>query len=292
MPLADLERLYADGRILLRRDGLPRKDGLKVYLSEVEAPALQDIWTDIILAPTTSERLGYPTQKPEALLERIISASSNPGDIVLDPFCGCGTTLAVAERLQRRWIGIDISPTAVRIMRRRLNRQGAYDFDIFGLPESAEDLKELKPFEFQNWVIDALHGVHAPRKVGDMGIDGYSFLERLPLQVKQSEKVGRNVVDNFETAVRREGKHKGWIIAFSFTKGAIDEAARAKADGLEIGLMRVATLLDNPTDEPLRAGLKALDVELLKLAREAAKRGVVSAPPQRTAAELIASDRA
>src|SRR5207249_6254284 len=126
---------------------------------------------------------------------------------------------------------------------------GAYDFDVFGLPENEDDLKLLKPFEFQNWIIDAIHGVHSPRKVGDMGIDGYSFLERLPIQVKQSEKVGRNVVDNFETAIRREKKHKGWIVGFSFTTNAYGEAARAREDGLEIGLVRVADLLDNPPDE-------------------------------------------
>jgi DNA modification methylase len=287
------ERLLADNRLVE-----PVKKGAKwsykQYLSESSGTVqVDDVWTDInAINPVARERQGYPTQKPEALLERIIEASSAAGHVVLDPFCGCGTTLAVAERLKRRWIGIDISPTAVRIMRRRLNQLGAYDFDVVGLPESEEDLKLLKPFEFQNWVIDAIHGVHAPRKVGDMGIDGYSFLERLPIQVKQSEKVGRNVVDNFETAVRREGKGKGWIIAFSFTRGAIEEAARAMADGLEIGLMRVATLLDNPVEEPLRAGLKAMDEELLKLSRSAAERGVVSAPPSRSALELVVSERA
>lgn len=283
-----LEALDAAGRVYWpgKEDGSPR---VKYYADELNGQPASDVWTDIPPIGRRREKQGYPTQKPEALLERIIAASSKPGDIVLDPFCGCGTTLAVAERLKRRWIGIDISPTAVRIMRRRLNRQGAYDFDVFGLPENEEDLKLLKPFEFQNWVIDAIHGVHAPRKVGDMGIDGYSFLERLPIQVKQSEKAGRNIVDNFETAMRREGKHKGWIIAFSFTRGAMEEAARAKADGLEIGLTRVATLLDNPAEEPLRAGLKPMDKELLNLARKASQRGIVSAPPQRTADELMAS---
>ncbi|MFL5960043.1 MAG: DNA methyltransferase [Gaiellaceae bacterium] len=291
-PPDELDRLDAQGRIYWpsKVGGWPR---FKRYLDEARGVPVQDVWIDIPpLNSQARERLGYPTQKPEALLERIIAASSSPGNVVLDPFCGCGTTLAVAERMKRRWIGIDISPTALRIMRRRLNRQGAFDFDVVGLPESEEDLKLLKPFEFQNWVIDAIHGVHAPRKVGDMGIDGYSFLERLPIQVKQSEKVGRNVVDNFETAVRREGKGKGWIVAFSFTRGAAEEAARAKADGLEIGLMRVATLLDNPVEEPLRAGLKTMDEELLKLSRKAAERGVVSAPPQRSAEELVESVRA
>jgi DNA modification methylase len=286
-----MEAAYNAGLIVQTKpDSVPR---MKRYIDEQRGKPLGDVWTDLPpINARAQERLGYPTQKPEALLQRIIELASNPGDVVLDPFCGCGTTLAVAERMQRRWIGIDISPTAIRIMRRRLNRQGAYDFDVIGLPESEEDLKLLKPFEFQNWIIDAIHGVHAPRKVGDMGIDGYSFLERLPIQVKQSEKVGRNVVDNFETAVRRESKHKGWIIAFSFTRDAIEEAARAKVDGLEIGLMRVATLLDNPAEEPFRSGLNPMDEELLTLARQAAERGIVTTPvAQHSAAELVASDR-
>lgn len=279
------------GLIVQPRPGaVPR---FKRYLDEQRGKPLGDVWTDIApINARAQERQGYPTQKPEALLERLLAAGSNRGDVVLDPFCGCGTTLVVAERMRRRWVGIDISPTAVRIMRRRLNRQHAYDFDVVGLPETEDDLRELKPFEFQNWIIDALHGVHAPRKVGDMGIDGYSFFERLPIQVKQSDRVGRQVIDGFETAVRREGKHKGFVIAFSFTRNAHEEAARVRQDGLEIGLVTVSSLLENPVEEPVRPGLHELTAELLELARRAAKRGIVTAAPLgRTAAELIASDR-
>ncbi len=89
-----MERLYAEGRILLQRDGRPRKDGLKEYLSDAGGPVLQDIWTDVNMSPTSAERLGYPTQKPLALLERIISASSNQGEMVLDPSAVAG----------RRWM--------------------------------------------------------------------------------------------------------------------------------------------------------------------------------------------
>jgi DNA modification methylase len=97
----------------------------KRYRSELKGKPVDDIWLDIDrINPKARERLGYPTQKPEALLERIIEASSKKGDVVLDPFCGCGTTIAVAERLQRRWIGVDISPTAIEIMRRRLAKLG------------------------------------------------------------------------------------------------------------------------------------------------------------------------
>ena len=115
-----LEQLYAEGRILLRRDGLPRKDGLKSYLDEAPGAVLQDIWTDIELGPTAGERIGYPTQKPLALLERIIKASSNEGDMVLDPFCGCATACVAAENLGRKWVGIDLSPKAIELVNVRL----------------------------------------------------------------------------------------------------------------------------------------------------------------------------
>ena len=115
-----LERLYSEDRILLRRDGLPRKDGLKSYLKEAPGAVFQDVWTDIELGPTSGERTGYPTQKPLELLERIVSASSNPDDVVLDPFCGCATACVAAEKLGRKWVGIDISEKAVELVNMRL----------------------------------------------------------------------------------------------------------------------------------------------------------------------------
>lgn len=286
-----MAKLDGEGRIWYpaSKDKRPR---LKRYLDERKGSVVGDIWTDIPpINARAIERLGYPTQKPEALLERIIAASSNKGDVILDPFCGCGTTVAVAERMQREWIGIDISPTAVRLIKRRMDKARADNIVVDGLPESEGDLRGLRPFEFQNWIVQMLHATHAPRKSGDMGIDGYSFLERLPIQVKQSDKIGRNVVDNFETAVRRDGSHKGYIIAFSFGKGAYEEAARVKAEGLEIALVTVATLLNNPLDAPPDPKLDDMTTDLLERAREAAARLTPrQAPPAHTAAELIASD--
>ncbi|MFO0393266.1 MAG: DNA-methyltransferase, partial [Planctomycetota bacterium] len=115
-----LEQLLREGQILLKTDGAPRLAGLKVYLSESDSPPVQDVWTDIGLAPTSAERLGYPTQKPISLLERVISASSPPGGLVLDAFVGSGTTCEAAERLGRRWIGIDNGKFAVHLARKRL----------------------------------------------------------------------------------------------------------------------------------------------------------------------------
>jgi site-specific DNA-methyltransferase (adenine-specific) len=119
--LEKLEELLAEGLIVTRADGRPRMRGLKVFLDERPGKKVTDQWDDVgRVGNTAQERLGYPTQKPEALLERIIRASSNEGDVVLDPFCGCGTTIAVAERLGRKWIGIDVTYLAIDLMERRL----------------------------------------------------------------------------------------------------------------------------------------------------------------------------
>jgi DNA modification methylase len=254
---------------------------LKMYLDEARGQKLQNLWDDIPpINSRAQERLGYPTQKPEALLERILTASSIANDVVLDPFAGCGTTIAVAHRLQRRWVGIDISLTATKLMLWRMEKIGA-DVSVEGLPKTEADLKSLKPFEFQNWVISRFNGKHAPRRSGDFGVDGYSFLEHLPIQVKQSEKVGRVVVDNFETAVKRERKHKGYIVAFSFTRNAYEEVARAQRhEGIEIVLVPVSTLLEDQATVPA-PGADQLLHDLLPVVPRAD-------PP--TADELIASD--
>jgi len=195
------------------------------------------------MSPKDQERLGYPTQKPESLMERIIKTSSNKNDLVLDPFCGCGTTIAIAQRLQRKWVGIDVSPSACKLMRNRVEKNGARGIEIVGLPVNIDELKALPPFEFQNWCVGALGGTINPKKVGDMGIDGFTFFNRYPIQVKQSENVGRNVVDNFETALQRDKKDRGYIIALSFGKGAYEEVARVKKEGLFIELLTVDKLL-------------------------------------------------
>jgi len=115
-----------------------------------------DVWDIPAVLNLSKERLGYPTQKPEALLKRIIGASSNRGNIVLDPFCGCGTTLAVAYQLGRKWIGIDVSPIACNKMKDRLIKAGITDIRIIGAPKTIDELKALEPFQFQNWVVEGI----------------------------------------------------------------------------------------------------------------------------------------
>lgn len=217
-----------------------------------------DVWIMQPVMPSSKERVGYPTQKPEALLERIIKASSNKGDVVLDAFCGCGTTISVAQQLGRKWIGIDISPTAIKVIQRRLDKGGertlgakeGINYEVLGMPTTVEEVKKLEPFEFQNWVIiDKMRANASRKKVGDMGLDGYLtkdlYHDEAGIQVKQSEGVGRNVVDNFETALKRAGYKKGYIVAFSFSKGAYEEVARIKnKEELEIKLITVKDLLE------------------------------------------------
>jgi DNA modification methylase len=237
-----MEKFESEGRLIYSKSGMPQ---YKRYLDEMPGVSLQDVWTDMpAIGSGSKERLGYPTQKPEALLDRIIRASSSEGDVVLDPFCGCGTTISVAHQLKRRWIGIDISPTACNLMVRRLAKIGADGIQVHGMPTTLDELRTLKPFEFQNWVIDRINGQQANRKTGDMGIDGWTFFLHDPVQIKQSERVGREVVDKFETAIERDRKKSGAIVAFSFGRGAREEAARVRKNGINIQLLTVTDLLE------------------------------------------------
>ncbi|MDQ2817798.1 MAG: site-specific DNA-methyltransferase [Candidatus Eremiobacteraeota bacterium] len=157
----------------------------KRYLDEQSGVTVGDVWTDISqLRASMAERLGYPTQKPEALLDRIISASSNPGDVILDPFCGCGTAIASAERLGRKWIGIDITHLAITLIKHRLTDTYGPDFKntytIVGEPVSLPDAEALAiqdPFQFQVWALGLVGARPAGgiKKGADRGIDGQLF---------------------------------------------------------------------------------------------------------------------
>lgn len=172
-----MEELEKQGRLVYSKTGGIR---YKRYLDEMPGVKTQDIWDDILLAKK-SEFLGYPTQKPEALLERIINASSNEGDFVLDPFCGCGTTVAVAERLHRKWIGIDITHLAINLMKRRLKDtfgDNLVPFEVVGDPKDVSGAKELfhqDPFQFEWWAVDMVDAVPGgdKKKGSDRGVDGY-----------------------------------------------------------------------------------------------------------------------
>jgi DNA modification methylase len=272
-----LDALDAAGLIYWPRegDGTPR---LKWYADELGGMAMGTVWTDIDpIAANAGERLGYPTQKPLSLLNRIIRASSNPNDIVLDAFCGCGTALVAAQSLGRQWIGIDVSPTACRVMAKRLRdvchmRESeplwkAHRTDAFvvrDLPWTVEKLKQLPAFEFENWAVIALGGIPNKVQVGDMGVDGRIYPvgtkpsdansgglfseDWFPIQVKQTDKVGRPDIDAFEAVMEREGKsgrQRGFFVAFGYTADADREcAAFHKRTGRIIKLLTVQEILD------------------------------------------------
>lgn len=171
---ANMRGFALEGRLRHTFDGMPE---YKRYLDEMPGVPLQDLWADIQpLGARAAERLGYPTQKPEALLDRIIEVSSNPGDVVLDPFCGCGTAVASAQRMGRRWIGIDITALATGLIRKRLRDVHGSDarYQMVGAPETASEAAHLAkhdPHAFQDWVVDRLNGRRGA-KGADRGVDG------------------------------------------------------------------------------------------------------------------------
>jgi len=258
--------------------GPGKKKLYRYYEDEGKLP--YDWWTDIHqmtgrTAASGNEYLGYPTQKPVALLERIIKASSNPNEIVLDAFCGCGTALEAAEHLDRQWIGIDMSPTACRVMAKRLRDQckiredealwrSGRAFVVRDLPWTEPQLRKIPPFEFENWAVIRLNGIPNKAKVGDMGIDGkvfplaalpasaaesgtLDFMDRwYPIQVKQKDKAGRPDIDAFEAAVMRANKTKGYFVSFDFTDDALIECrAFQQRTGRVIKPLRVVDMLDD-----------------------------------------------
>jgi len=156
--------------------------------------------------------------------------------------------------LQASAPGVYVLGEMLRLMWRRMLKVGAHDVRLVNMPASVEDLHGLKPFEFQNWVVDRINGIQAGRKSGDMGVDGHTFFLHEPVQIKQSEAVGRNVIDNFETAVKRDGKTRGFVIAFSFGRGAHEEASRVRREGLDIQLITVSDLLDRLDEVQVQMG--------------------------------------
>ena len=269
-----MQDAYENGIVVQTRPGAVPQ--LKRYLDEQEGRPIDTVWTDIPpLNSQAQERLGYPTQKPLALLDRIIRASSNEHDIVLDAFCGCGTALVAAEKLKRQWIGIDVSPTACRVMAKRLRdacslKEGqqawlaGHGFIVEDLPWTEDKLRKLPPFEFENWAVVALGGVKNKTQVGDMGIDGkiypvgtapekrgratghLDFMDDwYPVQVKQKDKAGRPDIDAFEAMMARNDRKKGFFVSFDYSRDAVTEIdAFFRKSGRIIVPLTVREILD------------------------------------------------
>jgi DNA modification methylase len=277
----NMQKLYEEGRIIQTKPGTV--PAYKRYLDEGKGVPIGSVWDDIKpIQSHDEERLGYPTQKPLKLLERILEISSQPNDIVLDAFCGCGTALVAAQNLGRQWIGLDISPTSCRVMAKRLRdicklrededywRHGK-GFVVRDLPKSEKQLREIPPFEFENWAVIALGGIPNKVQVGDMGIDGriypigseptasgkdagqLDFMDDwYPIQVKQQDKVGRPDIDQFEAAMMRTKRKKGYFVGFSFSSDSLTEISHFfKREHTSIIPLTVREILDEEIAQKL-----------------------------------------
>jgi site-specific DNA-methyltransferase (adenine-specific) len=220
-----MEQLDADGRLIFPPDKTGRIRR-KVYLSDQGGPKVSDLWTDIApLQGASAEKLGYPTQKPLTLLERIIESSSNEGDLILDPFCGCGTAIAAAQKLNRRWVGIDVTHLSISLMKYRMNDMFGLkektDYQVIGEPEDVQSAKQLAKddrYQFQWWALSLIHakplggesGSREGKKGSDKGIDGIiNFIneknktERVLIQVKSGHVKSGDIRD-LRGALERE----------------------------------------------------------------------------------------
>ncbi len=235
-----MQRLHDEGRLYYSRTGYPRQ---KLYLDESKGVPVQDIWADITsLSGSHKERLGYPTQKPQALLERIIQASSNEGDVVLDPFCGCGTAVAAAQKLNRQWLGIDVTHLAVALMKSRLkdmfNLDPGVDYSVVGEPQdvgSARAMFEQDPYQFQFWAVSLLEAQpqDQQKRGADRGIDGVFYFidgprrtpQKVVVQVKGGGTQVRDIRD-LKGVVEREKAALGLFISLQEpTRNMRDEEA-------------------------------------------------------------------
>ena len=288
-----MEQLDADGRL-----AFPSSAGGRIarkhYVQEQEGPKIGDTWTDIAtLQAVGKERLGYPTQKPVALLERIINASSNPGDVVLDPFCGCGTAIAAAQKLGRRWLGIDVTPIATSLIQKRLydmfeardirllsaaDRQNAVTlaraFRVEGLPTDeagAKAMFEADHKKFEMWAVGLVPAIPQEKKGADGGVDGLAYfdvgdkdLTKAVVQVKGG-KAGAPDVQQLVGAMGKTGASLGFFVTLEKpTKNMLSEALsagfyKAKSGvGRQVPAMQIRTvaeLLDGRHfDFPVTAG--------------------------------------
>jgi len=267
-----MAKLDAEGRIWYP-DDKTKRPRLKRYLDEMSGVLMGNVWTDIFpINSQAQERLGYPTQKPEALLERIIKASSNEGDLVFDPFCGCGTTVQVAQRLNRRWIGIDITHLAIGLIKKRLSDAFGPEirntYEVIGEPtdySGAAKLAEEDKYQFQWWALGQVGARPSEQKKGaDRGIDGRLYFHDdnsgKSKQILFSVKAGGVTVSqvrDFRGTLEREQAEIGVFLCFEEpTKPMLREAAETgfykSSDGTtypRIQILTIQQILDGKQPE-------------------------------------------
>jgi len=274
-----MEELESQGRIVYSKSGYPN---FKRYLDDNPGEKLPDVWTDVNIA-LGGESLGYPTQKPVALLERIIAASSNPGDVVLDPFCGCGTTIAAAQKLGRHWIGIDITNLAISLQKYRLKDafklEAGKDYQVIGEPKdlaSAVQLAQESRHQFEWWALSLIQaqpisptdsGGKKGKKGADRGIDGQIVFiddraekpKRIIVQVK-SGHVSASVIRDLRGVIEREGAEIGVLITLEPPSQPMKAEAAAAGYYKPKEWNRSYPRLQILTVEGLLAGVERLDM--------------------------------
>ncbi|CAN5642439.1 site-specific DNA-methyltransferase [soil metagenome] len=263
---AKMDEFERQDRLVYTKSGMPR---YKRYLDEMLGVALQDDWDDIPPA-SGRERLGYPTQKPLSLLERIINASSNPGDIVLDPFCGCGTAVVAAQKLGRQWIGIDVTHLAISLIKYRLQDSfPGIEFEVKGEPAdagSATMLAEADRYQFQWWALSLVKAkpVEGKEKKGaDKGIDGVIVFvddasqkpKRCLVQVK-SGHVSSATIRDLVGALQREGAELALLVTLEPSSGPMQQEAVTAGFYDSVGWGRQFPKVQIITIEELMAGKK------------------------------------
>ncbi len=234
----NLEQLDRDGHIYWPPGGMGFPQ-IKRYRDELKGVSLSDIWTDIDrINPVGNERLGYPTQKPQDLLDRIIEASSNPGDLILDPFCGCGTAVAAAEALGRSWIGIDITYLAIALIEQRLNdAHPGIQFEVHGVPKDVDGARALfakSTKNFEMWAVRQVGGRPQPKMGGDEGIDGVIrfYIDgrdwgTVLVSVKGGDSLNPSMVRDLVGTVKKDRADMGILITRTKpTKGMYETATK------------------------------------------------------------------
>ena len=233
-----MQKAYEDGIVVQLKPGAVPQ--YKKYLADSKGRTVTNCWTDIPQA-AGNESLGYPTQKPLALLERILETSSNEGNVVLDPFCGCGTTVHAAQKLNRQWIGIDVTHLAISLIQKRLRDAfGPISIDIHGVPRDLDGARALAAqdkYQFQWWAVSLVDAVPygGKKKGADSGIDGFIYFkpdgkttEKAIVSVKGGDNVDVKMIRELAQVVNRENAKMGVLISLAEPTGPMKKEAIAE----------------------------------------------------------------
>ena len=227
------------------------KDSIGVY----NLTYVKDVWDISYVNSMAKERTGWPTQKPIALLDRIIKATTKKGDLVADFFCGCGTAIVAAERLKRKWLGMDASMTACEVMLKRIKEdQPLFNQDIVSKPMTGKDFNKLKPLEFEKAAVRYIGGVTNHGQVADGGIDGRLAFDGTPIQVKKFDKpIGDDdKLRAFYLPLKQHGRGV-YISLKGYTPKAKERASAWRREGLDIQLLTINDILKGKfREQPLK----------------------------------------